>query len=493
MSQKEAQLVKADKLFDTTGYSTGVPVSKRLVMSIVIAVVAVIVGTFLPLDSFGENCGLALGWLVAVLVLMLSLPAGSRVPAAIICAIGGFYLKLWDVNAIKSALGNSSFYQMFGMTIVALGAQLTPMGKRIAYWFLEKFGSKSTSVVYAFGITTALLSTFIGNIPCIIMMSGIANNILLARGEKPGESKLGRCLMLLVITATMLGGIALITGSPIGNTNAIVMLESFTSGQYTVSYGNWAFLLFPCFVITVIPMCWIYIKCTKLKNSEDTNSHDKSYYKELMSSMGKVGGSEIRWVVITLVMIICLCAGMDMRVAALLFALISMFPIVGFAQPKDMLSKISLEFLIPMAMLPLLGTMFGSTGLADLIAYVLNPLVQGLSPLMFSFVCAVFCGFVVNVFVNAGSAATAVIMGITAPLAVSLGYNPAVVLLPTMAVNSLFFVFSANAQVMLNKNYGWWDDADTVLPGTLFLVLCCIVFPVVCCTLGPVLGFELHI
>lgn len=491
MSENEKTLVKADKLFDINGYATGIAVGKRFIFSIFAAVAALIIGSLLPLDAFGEKCGLALGWLVAVLVLMLTLPAGSRVPASIICAIGGFYLGLWDMTAIKNALGNSSFYLMFGMTIVALGAELTPMGKRIAYWFLSKFGQKPTSVVYAYGLTTALLSTFIGNIPCIIMMSGIANNILIARGEKPGESKLGRCLMLLVITATMLGGVALITGSPIGNTNAIVMLEAFTSGQFTVTFGNWAFLLFPCFLVTALPMCWIYIKCTGLKNDEDTNSQPKDYYENLQKSMGKVGGSEIRWIVITVVMVICLCAGMDMRAAALLFALISMFPLVGFAAPKTMLTKVPLEFLIPMAMLPLLGTMFGNTGLDTLIAYILTPLVQGLSPLAFSMVCALFCGFVVNFFVNAGSAATAVIMGITAPLCVSLGYNPAVVLLPTMSINSFMFVFSANAQVMLNKQYGWWDDKDTVLPGFLFLILACIVFPVVCCLLGPVFGFSL--
>lgn len=486
------QKLSKDKLFDINGSSTGLPVNKKLVLSFIIAALALIICSLLPLEQYGEKCAVALGWLVATLVLLIMAPFGSRVPATFVCGIGGVFLGLWDANTIKTTLGSSSFIMVTSMIIVASGAELTPMGRRIAYWFLNKFGKKPIGIVLAIGISTAILSSFVSNIATIIMMSGIAHNILLAGNEVPGKSKLGRTLMLVVSAASMVGGVALISGSPVGNTMCISLLETATGGAYTVSYSEWAKLAVPCFLVALVPMCLFYVRCSGLKNS-DCKAMPEGYYKKLLKDLGPVGGSEIRWLIITVGMVACLCLGMNMTVIPMLFAVIAVSPVFGCMPIKEALAKLPMEVLIPLGILPIMGNLFSNSGLSELISSLLGPAVDGLSPLMFSIVCALAAGIIVNVFVNAGSAANALIMGVTAPLCVSMGYNPVVVLLPTMLMVSMFFVFGANAVMMLNKGYGYWEDKDSILPGTLLILFCGIIFPVVCCLIGPIFGFPLYI
>lgn len=488
MEQKK----RKDPLLDLTGLSTGLPLGRKMILSFVLAGLALLLCSMLPLQHYGEKCALALGWLCATLILLIAAPFGSRIPATFICAVGGAFLGFWNSSDIKETFGNSSFIMVACMIIVAAGAELTPMGKRIAYLFLNKLGKNPVGIVFAISITTAFLSSFVSNIATIIMMSGIAHNILISRNEIPGESKLGRTLMLLVSAASLIGGIALISGSPIGNAMCISFLETATNNAYTISYVQWAKLAVPCFLVIVVPMCLIYIRCIGLKNIDD-KIMPEGYYKEQLANLGPIGGSEIRWVIYTIGMVFCLCSGMDMTVTTMCFALLTVMPLVGCMSIKDALSKLPMEILIPLGILPILGSLFSTTGLSDLISDILRPTVDGLSPIKFSIVCALAAGIVVNVFVNAGNAANALIIGVAAPLCVDMGYNPSVVLLPTILIASLFFVFGVNSIMMLNKGFGYWEDKDSILPGTILLLVCSVVFPIVCCLLGPIWGYPLYI
>lgn len=123
-------------------------------------------------------------------------------------------------------------------------------------------------MVFVIGLVSALLSAFISNTAVIIMMSGIVNGLLLTMGEKPGESKVGRVMMVLIVTASYIGGMALINGCSASALLGIGLLESGTGGAYTITYRQFAAVGVPGVLICLLPSLLIYVKGMGLKKSD---------------------------------------------------------------------------------------------------------------------------------------------------------------------------------------------------------------------------------
>lgn len=193
-TQPTAAPVK-EPFFDLQGIRSGVPVTKKLLLSFGAAIAAFLICWALPLGQYGANTSLALGFLALILILMIFAPVGIAIPALAI-AVGGIFLGFWDFPTVATTFGKSSFLSIMGMTIVALGCEYTPFGKRLAFTVLKVFGQRPVAIVIVIGVVAAVLSAFCSNVAVIIMFSGVCAGMLNSMGEKPGESKLGKTLML---------------------------------------------------------------------------------------------------------------------------------------------------------------------------------------------------------------------------------------------------------------------------------------------------------
>lgn len=487
--KKEILETPKDMFFDLSGLRTDEPVNKRVIISFVAAIAVYTICSLLPIDSYGEGTARALGMLFGMITFSMFWCYSIAVPA-LLCAVAGVFLKVWDWKAVTNALGSSPMYTLVGMQFVALGCEFTPFGTRMAYWFLKKFANKPVRLVIVLAFCSALLSAFVSNLAVVIMMSGIAATILEAMGEKPGESKIGKTLMLLVTAMAMIGGAVLICGSPSGNGRAIGFLES-TAGV-SITFGQWAAFGVPSFLIYFLPVCLIYIKCTGLKN-EDIQVLPQSYYEEKLNALGPIGGSEIRWLLIVAAMIIALLKGMNTGLAAVTFGLIAMLPVIGVVPPEKAVKKVQWANVLALCTFGLLGTLFSETGLGEFVNDMLKPLVGNMSPMVFCIFACLVTGLCVNLFVNANIAVCAMCITIFSSVCVSLGYNPTVIMAPALAIVSFFYCMGANTMVLLNKGYGYWDMKDPVLPGFLSIILISIIYPIVTCLIAPAIGLSLYI
>jgi len=480
-----------DGILDFSGLRTGVPLDKKVFFGFGAAILVYIVCSLFPINHYGENTSKALGLLFGTITLSIFGNSNIVIPA-FTCTLAGIAFGLWDFAEVSNQLGSSPMYTMVGMMIVALGCEFTPFGKRLAYWFLKKFGQKPVRMVFVIAFVTAFISTFLSNLATMIMMSGIAATLLNAMDEKPGESRIGKAMMLLITCMAMVGGSVLISGSPSGNLRAVSFLETSTGGAYSITFGQWAAFGIPSFAIVFIPICLVYIKYTGLKDS-DVKILPKSYYEEKLNSLGKIGGSEYRWIIITISMIITLIKGMKIGQAALLFALIAMLPGIGVVKPKQALGKIPWDNVLALTTFPLLGVLFTTTGLGDFITDLLKPLVGNMGPLSFSIFTAIICGIVLNLFVNANIAVCAMIITIFSPVCVSLGYNPTVLMAPTLMMVSFFFCMGNNTMVLINKGYGYWEMKDPMIPGFISIFILGIVYPIVAYVVGPMIGLSIYL
>lgn len=480
-----------DGIIDVDGLYTEAPLNKKVVLSFCLAIAVYILCSLMPLDSYGEGTARALGMLLAMIVFSIFWCYSIAIPA-LLCAIGGILLKHWAWKDVTAALGSSPMYTMIGMQIVALGCEFTPLGTRMAYWFLKQFGQKPVRMVVVIGVVSAILSAFVSDLAVLIMMSGIAATLLDAMGEKPGQSKIGKAMMLVVTCMSLVGGSILICGSPSGNMRAISFMESASNGEFSITFGQWAAFGVPSFILFGIPAALIYVKCAGLKNS-DVDPLPRSYYDEKLKTLGPIGGSEIRWIIIVTAMITTMISGMGAGQAALMFALIAMLPGVGVVPAKKALGKIPWDNVLALCTFPLLGNLLTETGLGDLITDLLKPIVGNMSPLIFSIFACLITGILVNIFVNANIAVCAMCVTIFTPVCISLGYNPSVLLYPTLCVVSLFFCIGSNTMVLMNKGYGYWEMKDPILPGFLVICMFSLIYPIISFAMSSLIGLSIYI
>lgn len=485
-------MTKREGILDLSGKTTGIVPNKKFWISLVISLAIYFAFALIdPLNAYGELTSKATGFIIGSVFFMCT----SSVPLSIIAmlvATLGTMIGFYDWSTVSARLGSSSFYQAFGMMVVAMGCEFTPFGKRLGYWILRRFGNKPTRLILVLSITTALLSSFLANAACIILMSSIVNSMLLAMGEQPGKSKLGKVLMLVVVMATMVGGAGLMCGSPIGIASCLSYMDSALGGSYSPTFLQWAAVCFPTLLICIVPMTMVYIVYFKVKNDE-FELLPKSYYDEQLAALGPMGGSEYRWLIILFGMVLALLLGMSTAYAAILFAAISLFPCIGVADSKKVLKKIPWNPLIAICMLPLMSTIVSGTGIDVWLSDVLTPVIGGVSPLGFMLIYSAAMSILMTVLVNSMQAAMALVMTVAAPICVSMGYNPTIVLLPAAMGASYMWVLGANQYVMMNKEYGWWEMQDTIVPGIISIIIPTVVSCFVAYLLGPMFGMPIYL
>jgi sodium-dependent dicarboxylate transporter 2/3/5 len=479
-------------LLDFKGEETGVPFKKSMLIAVVAAVLAVIIGSRLPLAHYGEKAGLALGFFTAILILFLSRCFAVEA-VGMILVVGGFFLGIWDWSTFQASTATSSFLQMFSMMVVAAGANTTPIGRRIALWALKKIGNKPIRLVLGFGIVTAFISSFISNVATLILMSGIAHSMLVTMEEKPGESKLGRVLFLLIPALSFLGGMGLINGSPGSNVFGLGILSSFTGGKYIVSFGQFATIMYPTMLIILIPFIFIYIKTLGLKNSDVNQKLSADYFDSLYKELGAMTGSEIRWVILLAGMVAWLLAGGHGTAVPLTIAAICLLPVLGTTPASKVWQSVPMTILFIMYMVSPMGLLWSSTGLMDAVSDLLGGMVN-FPPLVLCILLTFLNLLMCNVLVNAGAMVSfPVLMGIGIGICETMGVNPGLILLPVIVTGSCHWMVVINVASFANFGYGYYRIKDAVLPGFLVILLASIVIPVLVFLLVPIAGVPIYL
>lgn len=484
---------KKDQLLDFSGTSTKFPCTSKFAASFLVSLgIFFIFALTDPLASYGEFASRALGFFIASIVFMVSSDLNLGVIAILVATLGTT-IGLFDWGTVAGKLGSSQFYNMLGMIIVASGCEFTPFGRRSSYLILRKFGQKPIRMIVFIGVLAAVLSAFVSNVAIVILFSAVMNNMLLEMGEKPGESQLGRVTMLIIPLCSFVGGMALFSGSPIGNAAAVSYLTgAIGDDSFAPTYTQWACISVPTFILVIVPTILIYIKWFKVKDSQ-CKTLPKEYYDKLLADLGPIGGSEIRWIIIVLCMVAAMLKGFKAPYVAMLCGAISVFPVIGVAPANEVFKKVPWSALLAICMLPLLGTMITDTGLSDWVQVMVTPLMGSMSPFALCLIAGLMMSILINLLVNAMMGVQALVMSVAAPLCVALGYNPTLLLLPACFAASFYWCMGANQYVAINKDYGWWEMKDPILPGLISVILITVVASAVAVFVGPMVGMSLYL
>jgi len=234
-----------------------------------------------------RRAGLVLGPTLFLLMLLLPAPAGMDEAAARTAAVGLLMAVWWVTEAIPipatallplalfPTLGVAGFeaaaapyanpliFLFMGGFMLALAMQRWGLHRRIALAVIGRMGTGPTMLVGGFMVASAGLSAWVSNTATVVMMLPIGISVIElverrddADGETGGPGAaggFGTALMLGIAYAASIGGLATLIGTPPNALLAGFMREAY---GVEIGFGEWMQVGVPLVLVT-LPLAWL--------------------------------------------------------------------------------------------------------------------------------------------------------------------------------------------------------------------------------------------
>ena len=209
--------------------------------------------------------GLAIeGWRTAATGLLMAIwwvTEAIPIPATALLPLILFpLLRVLPVSDVASPYAHPIIFLFMGGFMLALGMQRWELHRRIALSVVATVGTEPHRLVLGFMIATALMSMWVSNTATAVMMMPIGLSVieLVAprdAGGPPEQLNFGTGLMLGIAYAASIGGLGTLIGTP---PNAL--LAGFMQSQYGVEIGfaRWMVVGVPL-VLVSLPLVWLFL------------------------------------------------------------------------------------------------------------------------------------------------------------------------------------------------------------------------------------------
>ncbi|PIE56872.1 MAG: anion transporter [Desulfobulbus propionicus] len=274
-----------------------------------------------------QKIGLVLGPLLFLLVLVLPQPEGMTPAAQKMAAVACLMATWWMSEAIpipatsllpialfpllgimhtKQATAPYASHLIFlfmGGFIIALAMQRWNLHRRIAMQIVRRIGFSPSRLIFGFMIATAALSAFVSNTATTVMMMPIGLAIIshvVTEGKKEGlDAKIdftpenfnfGLNLMLGIAYAASIGGIATLIGTPPNTVLAGYLQKTY---GYEITFAGWMMVGVPL-VAVFLPLCWLFLTriVNPMKLKKVPGGHD--LIEQQLKDMGPMSTGE-KW------------------------------------------------------------------------------------------------------------------------------------------------------------------------------------------------------
>lgn len=401
---------------------------------------------------------------VALLMATWWLTEAIPIPATSLLPIALFpYLGIMDTKKATAPFANHLIFLFMGGFIIALSMQRWNLHRRIAMNIVNIIGFSPGRLILGFMIATASLSAFVSNTATTVMMMPIGLAIIthvIIEGRKEGLDKeidfsadkfaFGLNLMLGIAYAASIGGVATLIGTPPNTVLAAYLTKTY---GYEITFARWLVVGLPL-ALVFLPLCWIYL--TRIANPmklKKVPGGPELIHKEL-ADMGTMSSGE-RWtaLVFTLTALgwifrkqigflfpdpkLVTDATIAMTGALVLFLIPVDLKRNQFVMNWDWATKLPWGVLILFGGGLALADGFKITKLADWIGSQVN-LLQGAPILILIIAVTTLIIFLTELTSNTATAA--MVMPILSAVAVGLGQNPLLLLIPAAIAASCAFM-----------------------------------------------------
>jgi sodium-dependent dicarboxylate transporter 2/3/5 len=246
-----------------------------------------------------------------------ALPPAARATAAVAC----FMAFLWITEAIPLAAtallplvlfpvcgvmplrdaarpyAHEFVFLFLGGFLLALAMERWNLHRRIALLCLRAFGARPDRLVAGFMFSTAMLSMWISNTACTMMMLPIALGVIDRLGrdqEGPGADHFGICMLLGIAYAASIGGVGTLIGTPPN-----VFLAGFLETTYGIElgFGRWMLIGLPL-VVVFLPLTWLVLTRLLYPMPRLGPSEGEAFVESEYAELGPMSGAEKRVLVV---------------------------------------------------------------------------------------------------------------------------------------------------------------------------------------------------
>jgi len=183
----------------------------------------------------------------------ISVYATALLPLAVFPLTGAASIKV-----TAASYGHELIYLFLGGFILALALERCGLHRRFALTVLKAVGTRPTRIIAAFMLIAALVSMWVTNTATTIMLLPVALSITKLIGDsgsdrgKPAHPNFPVCLLLAIAYAATIGGIGTIIGTA---PNVFLVSYIRTQMDYEISFASWMSFGVPL-VILFLPVVW---------------------------------------------------------------------------------------------------------------------------------------------------------------------------------------------------------------------------------------------
>ncbi|MGQ0735837.1 MAG: SLC13 family permease [Acidobacteriota bacterium] len=377
----------------------------------------------------------------------IPIPATALLPLVLFPALG-----LGDIRESAGPFANPIIFLFLGGFLLALGMQRWGLHKRVAIGLIATIGTRPSRIVAGFLLASALVSMWVSNTATALMMLPIAMSVVqLFPDEERGSGELkafGSALMLSVAYGATTGGMATLIGTPPNALLAAYMTDIY---DVTIGFGQWMLLGVP---VTLVTLPVVYLVLTRLMFTLGTRelAGMAALIEHERARMGRIGRGELTVAIVFALTASCwvfqplvaraIPLVSDTTIAITGGLLLFMIPVNWRRGEFAMTWEATRD--VPWGVLLLFG---GGLSLAGNIerhglAQYLGNLAGGLEGVpMLLILCAISFGILMLTELTSNTATAATFLPIAGALALTLGQNPLLFLIPTaLAANCSYMM-----------------------------------------------------
>lgn len=400
----------------------------------------------------------------------IPLPATSLLPIVLFPLMG-----VLELGKTTASYGSPIVFLYIGGFLIAIAIEKTGLHKRIALNIIRSMGTKLSMIILGFMISTAFISMWISNTATAIMMLPIALAIVTATstGEGITNDRFRKTLMLAIAYAASIGGLGTIIGTPPNLVLAGVVRDMY---QDEITFLQWFAVGFPITVLLLIISWWYLVRIgfplgnARLEGGSEEMDQRLSQSGPMTSPEKKVAivflCVAIAWIIRSFVLE-KIIPGIDDTIIAMAGGLV-LFLLPSGTPGKKRLLNWEDSTKLPWGIVLLFGgglalaEAFEASGLAQWIGQNLTGL-SGLGIFLMILIVVALVNFLTEFTSNL--ATVTMILPILAPIAVSSGVHPYLLMVAATLAASCGFMMPAgtppNAIAFGSGYLSIWDMVKT--------------------------------
>jgi sodium-dependent dicarboxylate transporter 2/3/5 len=164
-------------------------------------------------------------------------------------------LKVTSFTETSSNYTDNIIFLFLGGFLLAKAVEKSNLHKRFAYRMLRFFGTDPKFVVLSFMIVTWFLGAWMSNTATAILMLPIALAVISLIKDKDKHHKFVVCLLLAVAYSANISGVSTLIGTP---PNAIFASLADSIAGVEVTFGQWMLLGLPISALSLV-ILWLYL------------------------------------------------------------------------------------------------------------------------------------------------------------------------------------------------------------------------------------------